>query len=383
MSVKKGRNVLVDLGEVFVEAQFQGEANLPKVNLATRKDLMLPHLKEALSLLLSEQPPITEDDSITIRSDYFQALWRERWLPPMALVATEGFQNLLELGNQTRSGAFTFLPSKPAPFIPMDHCFGLTERINAKGEGLMSPSEEEILALIEKLKMQDIKYVAVCFLHSHLNSENEIKTAKIFEANGFVTQISSQFQGSEYKRATDSLKQLAEKNAWEGILGETRSFGFTDSQVNPYQSEDGAELLFLPDRFLWTKSGETLPFSLLSPLFVDHTGAPQIRYLGPLNSAEQGPVCFGKSVNLTVLDLLALKYDLQFQDVRKLKVDHARTKKQLTLLAQQLRTDQESTINYFLTLSRELFETEIHPFKVTELNVKGSLAPYFLGRIKI
>ncbi len=407
MSQKFFRKLSVDLREMFVEISvFQGsvpqtmtQSLLQKlgdkpvtfVRHANRRDQMLTGLKDAIQSLNLEVGP---EDMVEIRSDYLDTLWREQWLAPMALLCTEGFQNVLEISDQTRTSVFTLKPAKKAASLSANFCFGVAERVNALGEVTLKPTTEELETIAAKLKLSDIKHVAISFLHSKLNSENENAVRDFLIEQGFEVETSSSdssqiLVSDERLKANSALRNLAQNWTFKNIQEEFKALGFAEENIIEKTRWLEHEAFIVEDKISFPKSNSPFPFSPLSPVFADQVGTPQIRY-APIDS-EPGPVCFGKGVELTIFDLLVLKHQLKFDDVKKIKVDHARVKKHLTLLSQQMRTDWESAMTRFLELANQLFESEIalysdksgRPLSLNQLHTSGWLAPYFLGRIKV
>ena len=54
----------------------------------------------------------------------------------VALITTEGFRDLLEIGRQTRPHMFSLQEDHPAPLVPSERRFEVRERLTATGEVL-------------------------------------------------------------------------------------------------------------------------------------------------------------------------------------------------------------------------------------------------------
>ena len=59
-----------------------------------------------------------------------------------ALVTTMGFEDVLEIGRQSRSDLYDLDLDRPPPLVPTDLRFGLKERVDYTGAPLDSPSRE-------------------------------------------------------------------------------------------------------------------------------------------------------------------------------------------------------------------------------------------------
>ncbi len=90
-----------------------------------------------------------------------------------ALVTTAGFEDVLEIGRQTRSAIYDLNVRKAAPLVPRDRRLGLHERIGPDGEVLEAPTEEDLRTTVEKLRALDVDSVAVCLLHAYANPRHE------------------------------------------------------------------------------------------------------------------------------------------------------------------------------------------------------------------
>ncbi len=125
----------------------------------------------------------------------------------VSLVTTKGFEDIIEIQRQNRPKLYDFTGSKPKPLVPRELRFGVEERVNYKGEIVKPLNEEELLEIIPKLRGT----VAVCFLHSYANPENEIKAEKLLREAGFevVTSHSSVAERREYERFSTTIINAA------------------------------------------------------------------------------------------------------------------------------------------------------------------------------
>jgi len=96
-----------------------------------------------------------------------------------AMLVTEGFRDLLEIGRQIRHELYNLQTEKPKPIIPREHCLELPERINHNGEIVKPLQEKAVLDAIKKLKEESIESIAVCLLHSYRNPSHEQLVADI------------------------------------------------------------------------------------------------------------------------------------------------------------------------------------------------------------
>lgn len=95
-----------------------------------------------------------------------------------ALVTTEGFEDVLAIGRQARPELYNLNVTRPAPLVPKNLRFGVSERMAATGEVLESLDERALESLVEKLKRAKVESVAVCLLFSFVNSAHEEAIAR-------------------------------------------------------------------------------------------------------------------------------------------------------------------------------------------------------------
>lgn len=95
-----------------------------------------------------------------------------------ALVTTEGFADVLEIGRQDRPSLYDLDAEKPEPIVPSERRFEVTERATPDGiETAIDP--DEIRTVASELDEQGVESVAVCFLHAYASTENETDTAAV------------------------------------------------------------------------------------------------------------------------------------------------------------------------------------------------------------
>lgn len=101
----------------------------------------------------------------------------------MAFLVTQGFRDLLRIGNQQRPDLFALHVIKPAPLY--DLVLEVDERIESDGHVLKSLDSSVIESIVRKLKKQRIESVAVALLNSYKNPHHEKILSMALAANGF------------------------------------------------------------------------------------------------------------------------------------------------------------------------------------------------------
>lgn len=100
-----------------------------------------------------------------------------------ALVTTEGFRDILELGRRDRPTMYG-LTGVQKPLIPRSMRWEVRERMNHRGEVVTALDEERLHALAEALAAEGIEAVVVSFLHAYANPAHELRAKAILCAAG-------------------------------------------------------------------------------------------------------------------------------------------------------------------------------------------------------
>ncbi|HEV3054929.1 MAG TPA: hydantoinase/oxoprolinase family protein [Solirubrobacteraceae bacterium] len=89
-----------------------------------------------------------------------------------ALIATEGFTDIVALGRQNRADLYRLCATRPAPLVPDELRFGAGER-NLPGSTLLPLGGEETGRLASQVAGAGVEAVAVVLLHSYARPEHE------------------------------------------------------------------------------------------------------------------------------------------------------------------------------------------------------------------
>ncbi len=89
-----------------------------------------------------------------------------------ALIATEGFTDLIELGRQSRAELYRLCAARPAPLVPAELRFGAPERMTPDGP-LRELTDEGVRELVGRVGDAEVQAVAVVFLHAYRHPDHE------------------------------------------------------------------------------------------------------------------------------------------------------------------------------------------------------------------
>jgi N-methylhydantoinase A len=155
-----------------------------------------------------------------------------------ALIATEGFTDVIELGRQARARLYELCVAAPQPLVPAGLRFAAPERMGPEGP-LRALDPEAARALVEHLARAQPAAVAICLLHSYADPSHErllgsLITELMPEAH---LSISSDLVGTfrEYERTATTALDAALSPLLESYLGrlssEVRRVGLCEPQI--------------------------------------------------------------------------------------------------------------------------------------------------------
>ncbi len=97
-----------------------------------------------------------------------------------ALIATDGFTDLIELGRQARPELYRLCAAHPPPLVPPELRFGAPERMTP--EGPLRPLDDQASdRLAEQVAEAEPEAVAVVLLHSYRHPEHEQRLGHVLE----------------------------------------------------------------------------------------------------------------------------------------------------------------------------------------------------------
>ncbi|HEU4390176.1 MAG TPA: hydantoinase/oxoprolinase family protein [Blastocatellia bacterium] len=129
-----------------------------------------------------------------------------------ALITTEGFEDVIEIGRQARSEIYNFMVTRPAPLVPSELRFGAKERIAPDGSIVTPLDPQSLNQTIEQITRaasidQPVESVAVCLLFSFANPEHECAIADALATLGLPVSLSHEIlpEYREYERTSTTV----------------------------------------------------------------------------------------------------------------------------------------------------------------------------------
>jgi N-methylhydantoinase A len=127
----------------------------------------------------------------------------------VALIVTDGFRDLIEIGRQIRPHVFNLQEDYPSPLVPRELRFEAVERITADGSTVRALDAQTLPALVKKIGDTRPDSCAVCLLFSFLDPKHEamIRDALSSAYPDMYLSISSEVQPEfrEYERLSTTV----------------------------------------------------------------------------------------------------------------------------------------------------------------------------------
>jgi N-methylhydantoinase A len=105
----------------------------------------------------------------------------ERTGAKTALITTQGFRDVYEIGRINRPDAYNLFFKKHDPLVRRALRFEVPERVSAEGEELQPLDEVALGAVCDRLVALGIEAVAIMFLHSYRNPAHEARAKAIVQ----------------------------------------------------------------------------------------------------------------------------------------------------------------------------------------------------------
>jgi len=159
----------------------------------------------------------------------------------IALLTTEGFEDVLAIGRQTRRELYNIFVERPAPLAPDGLRFGVRERILYDGSVERPLDDAQVERLVQELREANVEAVAVSLLFSFANDAHERAIRKALEPLGAPVSLSSEVlpEYREYERTSTTVINAYLTPTMSRYLNRVQD-GLGKSPLRVMQSNGGA-----------------------------------------------------------------------------------------------------------------------------------------------
>ena len=103
----------------------------------------------------------------------------ERSGAKLALLTTQGFRDVLEMGTEQRYDIYDLFLGFPEPLVPRDLRIEVAERMDRDGRVVTPLDEDAVRRALRRLLADGIEAVAVCFINAYRNPAHEQRVGRI------------------------------------------------------------------------------------------------------------------------------------------------------------------------------------------------------------
>jgi N-methylhydantoinase A len=204
---EKGARIGVDIGGTFTDVVLEARGAQHTAKVLTTHDAPDRAVIDGLNQVLRASGAAPGEVEVIIHGTTLATnAIIERKGAKTALVTTEGFRDVVEMGSESRFDQYDLNIQKPEPLVPRRLRFGIAERLSVAGEVLLALDEDALRKLGRKFKSAGVESAAIGFLHSYQNPAHERRAAEILtEAHpDLMVSLSSEVSAEirEYERFT-------------------------------------------------------------------------------------------------------------------------------------------------------------------------------------
>lgn len=107
-----------------------------------------------------------------------------------ALITTKGFEDVLEIGRQTRPELYNLFVVLPEPLVAARDRYGISERTWCDGATGTEVDPAEVRAVLDDIRSRRVESLALCLLHSYANPSAERTVGEMAKGLGIPVSMS-------------------------------------------------------------------------------------------------------------------------------------------------------------------------------------------------
>ena len=183
LTQNSGIRLAADIGGTFTDIVLEREGDR-----ITRKILTTPNRPEegvlsGMRLVLDDAGLHVSDIDVFVHGTTLATnAIIERRGAKTALIATDGFRDVIDIGTESRYDQYDLSIEKPKSLVPRALRFTVPERMDVHGKVRLPLDEAAVTALATSLRAAGVESVAFAFLHSYANPAHEQRAAALLKS---------------------------------------------------------------------------------------------------------------------------------------------------------------------------------------------------------
>ena len=181
--MSKDIKLAADIGGTFTDIVLEAGSNRWSGKVLTTSHAPELGVIEGIGLVLAQSGIKPADISVFIHGTTLATnALIERKGARTAFITTQGFRDILEQGYEKRFDHYDLMIEGSLPLVPRTLRYTLAERLSADGDVLIPLDEPALQGLARSLRDENVKAVAVGFLHAYAHDAHERRVRDLLKA---------------------------------------------------------------------------------------------------------------------------------------------------------------------------------------------------------
>ncbi len=223
----------IDIGGTFTDFALwdgspEGYTAIRSFKLPSTPPRFADAVKEGIEKLIGEGALAGDEIVIVHGTTVSTNTVIERSGPPLALLTTAGFRDVLNLQRLRLDNPHDIFSERPASLIPRDLVFPIRERLAANGSVLDPIDRDQVVTAAKQATAADVSAIVICFLHSYADPRHELAARDAIRAAGIDIDVVLSHevwaQQGEYERAVAAVLNAYVKRTTGAYIAELETF---------------------------------------------------------------------------------------------------------------------------------------------------------------
>jgi N-methylhydantoinase A len=191
----------IDTGGTFTDFVVVRGSRLTHFKLPSTPHNPAEAILAGVSRVLSDEPrPLDIVHGTTVATNALL----ERKGAQTALITTQGFEDVIEIGRQNRPDIYNLLVTRTEPLVSRELRFGVAERTGPDGSIITPIEDRDVQKAISEISSLGVESVAVCLLFSFANPGHERFVARALDSLRIPVSLSHRIlpEYREYERTS-------------------------------------------------------------------------------------------------------------------------------------------------------------------------------------